>query len=214
MADLFRPASRRRLAALLAGCIALFAVLAVLVSTGRAAWLDAQAHAALYDVLGAQRLDVVWGITWLGNSDTITVAVVVVSLVLLGARRPWLVARLVAASGGGGIVSLGLKQGFQRARPVEQVVAAMGFSFPSGHATASSVFYGMMIFLAWQLSRRASVRRGAAVVFVLVVAAVGLSRVYLNVHFLSDVMAGWAAGTAWLATVLLVADVMERRWPA
>ena len=155
-----------------------------------------------------------WGVTWFGNHDTITVAVVLVSLVLLALRAPWLVARVVAASLGGAFVSVGFKALVGRARPAEGVVAATGFSFPSGHATASAVFYGMTVYLAWRLVRRRVVRRTVAVLAAITVVAVGLSRVYLNVHYLSDVVAGWAAGTAWLATVLLVADAAERRWAA
>ena len=116
------------------------------------------------------------------------------------------------ASGLGGLVVLGLKTLFHRARPTDQVIHATGYSLPSGHAFASTVFYGMMVYLVWRLARPAWVRWLATVLGVGLIGAVGLSRVYLNVHFLTDVVAGWAAGTAWLVAVLIVVYVVETRW--
>lgn len=175
---------------------------------------DAGAHAALYRLVGPGREALVWGVTWFGNHDTITVLVVLVSLALLATRRWMLAFRVAFASGVGGLVVYGLKALFHRARPVEQIVHATGFSFPSGHAFASTVFYGMMAYLVWRLVAAAWVRWTAVVVAVALVGAVGLSRVYLNVHFLTDVIAGWASGTAWLVAVLTVVHVVEHGWTA
>ena len=149
--------------------------------------------------------------TWFGNHDTLVVGVVGVAGVLAGRRQYWAAFRVVFASGVGGLVVLGLKLLFSRERPMEQVIEATGYSFPSGHAFGSTVFYGMMLYLTWRLTTDRRMRAAAAVVFPLVFLAVGLSRVYLNVHYLTDVVAGWLAGGAWLVASLLLVDVVETR---
>lgn len=173
--------------------------------------LDATAHATLYHALGASR-ELGRAVTWFGNNATVTTAVVVVALALVVGRRVGLAARVVFASGAGGLVIRGLKEVFERARPLEQVAPAEGYSFPSGHAFAATVFYGMMIYLAFRLTDRPWARALAAVAGAALIAAVGLSRVYLNVHYLSDVVGGWLAGSVWLVTSLLLADAVETWW--
>ena len=112
----------------------------------------------------------------------------------------------------GGLVVLGLKALFARDRPADQIIQATGFSFPSGHAFASTVFYGMMVYLVFRLTERTWARAMAVVIGPLMILSVGLSRVYLNVHYLSDVLGGWLAGATWLGACLLVIDVVETRY--
>lgn len=171
--------------------------------------LDAGAHAAVYGFVGPQHEAFARGVTWFGNNTTLIAFVVVASALLLYARQWTLALRVLLASGLGGLVVLGLKALFHRARPLDQVIPATGYSLPSGHAFASTVFYGMLIFIAWRLVRPAWARGLATVVGVCGIAMIGLSRVYLNVHFFTDVVGGWASGTAWLLSVLIVVHVME-----
>lgn len=101
---------------------------------------------------------------------------------------------LLAAPGGQGIV-YGLKALFHRARP-EAAFASLGYSFPSGHSFAAVTLYGM---LAYWLARavpghRAWIWTGGALLILLI----GFSRIYLGVHYASDVAAGFAAGLPWL----------------
>ncbi|HEX8299453.1 MAG TPA: phosphatase PAP2 family protein [Rubricoccaceae bacterium] len=205
--------------ALAAGAAALALVLFVLVvasvTTERGLFLlDAHAHDALYGAVGAGNRSLALGVTWFGNNATVTAFVVIVAGALVATRRRMLALRIVLASGVGGLVVLGLKLLFHRARPVDQIITATGYSLPSGHAWASTVFYGMMIYLVWRLVPNRTVRVLATVVLVALILAVGLSRVYLNVHFLTDVVAGWAAGTAWLVGVLVAVHAAEVRWAA
>ncbi|MEM0962388.1 MAG: phosphatase PAP2 family protein, partial [Bacteroidota bacterium] len=67
-------------------------------------------------------------------------------------------------------------------------------------------------YLSWRLATRVSVRLAVAAVSLALIIAVGLSRVYLNVHYLTDVIGGWLAGSAWLLTALLIVDAVESRW--
>ena len=172
--------------------------------------LDARAHDVLFNTLGASR-PLGLAVTWFGNNATLTAAVVLVALALVLGRRYWAAFRVVFASALGGLVVRGLKALFARDRPLDQVIPAAGYSFPSGHAFASTVFYGMVVYLVFRLTDRLWARVLAATLGPVVIVAVGLSRVYLNVHYLTDVVGGWLAGSAWLVASLLLIDVVESR---
>jgi len=172
---------------------------------------DDMAHGLLFDLLGGSAA-LGTAVTWFGNNATLIGFVVTVTVALAAFKKYWAAFRVAFASATGGLVILGLKSLFARDRPLEQVIPATGYSFPSGHAFASTVFYGMMVYLTFRLSKKVWVRAIAVVVFPLVFLAVGLSRVYLNVHFLTDVVGGWLAGGAWLVATLLLVDVVETRY--
>lgn len=187
-----------------------FAVVDAVTEQDDIARFDAVAHAALYDMFGASpRLGL--AVTWFGNNATVIAFVVLVALALVLTKRYWSAFRVVFASGVGGLVITGLKLLFSRDRPTAQVIEATGYSFPSGHAFAATVFYGMMVYLVWRLTEKRWARALAVAAGLGVIAAVGLSRVYLNVHFLTDIVGGWLAGGAWLVASLLLVDIVEMR---
>lgn len=118
---------------------------------------------------------------------------------------------LLVAIGGGLLVSLALKAGFHRPRPDLISHGSMVYtsSFPSGHAMLSAIVYltgGAMLAL---LHRRRAVRVYILACAVLATVLVGISRVYLGVHWPSDVLAGWSAGAAWAALCWLVGRHMQ-----
>ena len=114
----------------------------------------------------------------------------------LGLKR-WLREGLFAgvAVVGSALLNLGAKQLFARERPSlwESIAPETTYSFPSGHAMGSMTIGWVVVLLAWHTRWRLPVLAGAAGFTVLV----GLSRVYLGVHYPSDILAGWAAGFAW-----------------
>ena len=124
-------------------------------------------------------------------------------LVLLAVRR-WREGLFAAvALGGSGLLNVAAKQLFARERPSlwESIAPEDNFSFPSGHAMGSMTLACVLVLLAWPTRWRWSVV-GAMAVFV---PMVGLSRVYLGVHYPSDILAGWAAAATWaFGTYLLV----------
>ncbi|WP_354004380.1 phosphatase PAP2 family protein [Ramlibacter pallidus] len=105
--------------------------------------------------------------------------------------------RLLAVVPAGMLVNLALKHAFQRDRPVleDPLVHLTTYSFPSGHAVASTVFYGALCLLAWHHARAPGLRAAAAAGAAAMVLLVCASRVYLGAHYLSDVIAGVAVGT-------------------
>lgn len=118
----------------------------------------------------------------------------------------------VAAAAGGGTLNKILKAMFERVRPehAHGFLQAEGFSFPSGHATGAVAVYGMLAFV---LARTVTAHRHPILFSAAcgLIAAVGLSRVLLHVHFISDVLAGWAVTSAWIAACILIFDAFTRR---
>ena len=138
-------------------------------------------------------------ITDLGFGSTYFLLITAV-LFLLVYRRRWLALRtLIICLAGGVVLNYVLKNLFERVRPdFLRVVDAAGYSFPSGHAMVSLCFYGMVGFLAARSLKRGSQRLAVLITVSLLVAAIGISRIYLGVHYASDVVAGYAAGFMWL----------------
>ena len=114
----------------------------------------------------------------------------------------------LASAGGGMLMSRSLKALFTRARPedVYHATVASGYSFPSGHAMMSAVVFLTLAALAARLTPHTLLRVYAILVAGLMTGLVGLSRIYLGVHWASDVAAGWAAGAAWALMCWLLAD--------
>ena len=109
---------------------------------------------------------------------------------------PWL---LLTVQGGQALNVL-MKDTFQRPRPHfdHPLVSLATYSFPSGHAAGSTVFWGFACVLAWSWPARPSIRTLVAVAAVLMVVLTCLSRVYLGAHYPSDVLAGVCEGVAWV----------------
>jgi membrane protein DedA with SNARE-associated domain len=153
--------------------------------------------------------DVSKAITFLG-SGLCTWSLTVLAAAFLGWRRRWTeVAVLLAAMALSSIAFHEIKLAVDRPRPGGGLVDASGSSFPSGHATHSVLYLWAAVTIVLRL--RPGMARGAAVVSAGLVLAilVGLSRVYLNVHYLSDVSAGWALGAACFSLCTLVGLVVS-----
>jgi membrane-associated phospholipid phosphatase len=142
-------------------------------------------------------------ITTLGNGLVLTVLVGTVSLFLWLTGHHWSVYILVVGVVGGMILNNVLKGLFARPRPdmIEPVSEVLTLSFPSGHAMSAVIAYGAVALLVARLEPTAALRRATWITAAVVVLAIGVSRIYLGVHYPSDVLAGFVAGIAWLAFV-------------
>lgn len=152
-------------------------------------------------------------VTALGGSMVLIVLVLLILgyLCLCGSYRVALLLAIATAGGQG--LNLVLKQSFARERPdaTLHLVEVRSPSFPSGHSMAASIFY---LTSGALLARTAPRRREKAYLFgcaLLLTAGVGFSRVYLGVHYPTDVLAGWCAGAAWAILCLAGADALARR---
>lgn len=114
---------------------------------------------------------------------------------------------------GGLVLNSLLKQVYQRARPSfdDPLVTLTTFSFPSGHTAGAVLFYGMSAAVVISRLKSRGARAACILVAVLLVALVGFSRMYLGVHYLSDVVAAVCASLAWLAFCLIAVHALSRR---
>ena len=139
-------------------------------------------------------------VTTVGNTAAMGLLATLVGLWLLRCRRGADALFVVGTMAGAATLFTGVKRLLDRPRPpiVDQLVAASNESLPSGHATMSVAVLGSLVVLAWP--GRSVLARVAMVALVAGWAgAVGLTRIYLGVHWFSDVLAGWLVGAAWLA---------------
>ena len=199
---------------LITGAAALFAELAENLGNGRKlGQLDLLFSDTLRTTLSGSAVRVFALLTHLGDPVTLAGLGIAGVLVLLWQRRYWLCAGWVLAIGGNAVLNPVLKNIFERARPLHDNGQAFadGWSFPSGHASSSVVVYGMLAYVLVRLlpARYAAVRLPAALLAAALAFTVGCSRVFIRVHFASDVLAGFASGMAWL-TVCIVAIELAR----
>jgi len=120
---------------------------------------------------------------------------------------------LVLGVPGGMLMNVLLKYTFQRSRPVfeEPLVTLATYSFPSGHASAATLFYGLLASYVMIACKGWSVRLGTAAFCALMILLVSFSRVYLGAHYLSDVLAGMAGSAAWLTICITAISTLRRR---
>lgn len=173
----------------------------------RAILLEFRDPANTNNLLGPDWLtQVMKDITTLG-SPTVLVLAVVASAGFMAARRSYRMAAIVlGASLSGSMLVVLFKDLFSRARPdvVARLVEETSMSFPSGHASNSAIIYLTITVLFIRVEKSLRTRVFAAVLGVLTVISIGISRLALGVHWPTDVLAGWLFGTVWAATWALV----------
>jgi membrane-associated phospholipid phosphatase len=150
-------------------------------------------------------------ITHLGDRDVLAVLVVLVTITLSLQKRWILAGAWLASTAGGGLLNTILKHTFERPRPQFQHTLAdpTSWSFPSGHASGSLLVYSLLGYLIVRQTPR-KWHIPIAVVTVALIVFVGSSRVLLQVHYLSDVLAGYASAAAWSA--LCIAGLETAKW--
>lgn len=136
---------------------------------------------------------------------------VLVVVWLLYRHRPRTAVFAAVTVTGSAVLNAFVKAIVQRARPTvaDPVATATGLSFPSGHAQAAVVTYTTLLLLFWS-AMRAGWRRVAVTVAALVVLGIGLSRVALSVHYVSDVLAGYVLGAAWVVAATALFDAWRQ----
>lgn len=143
-------------------------------------------------------------VTALGNTATLVVLVLAVSVFLWLTRHRLSVYLLMVAVAGGAVLNWVLKDFFDRPRPsiVEWGTEVLSQSFPSGHSMSAVIAYGSVAYLGGRLEPSPRLRWTTWTLAGLLILAIGLSRIYLGVHYPSDVLAGYVAGLAWTAMVV------------
>jgi undecaprenyl-diphosphatase len=146
-------------------------------------------------------------LTFIGSPAAAFAIVALVSIALYRRRKLVEAALLLVVTGGGELLNLVLKVMFHRARPEVAFVHLDTYSFPSGHAMLSTAAYGALAYLAWGHLRTPRRRIALIVGTTVLVALICFSRLYLGVHYLSDVLGGAAGGTFWLAVAIAISTI-------
>ncbi len=150
------------------------------------------------------------GLSFIGSRDPVillTIIVIVLSYRLLKHRME--IVLLIGVVLGSSILNLLLKLGFQRARPdLHRLVEITGYSFPSGHSMAAFSFYGVLAYLLWRHIPSNTGRWMLVIIATVMILSIGISRIYLGVHYPSDILGGYLAACTWLA---LLVGSYERR---
>lgn len=189
--------SHRRLVVALAA-LSVFLVLLGRVLAGDIMALDRAAYALIVENLRADWLTpIMEGFSALATPVALVALLLVIAAFAPGARPGWCCALNLALST---VANLVLKALVARPRPEGfRLAAASGFSFPSGHSMAAMAFFGLIIWFVWRYERNPRMRAGLTAAFALIILMIGVSRVYLGVHYASDVVGGFCAALIWLA---------------
>jgi undecaprenyl-diphosphatase len=217
---LARRCPPRQLAAIGAGCALgaalLFAAIACAISGDTPlARFDHALAAAMQAHQPDRTLRLFAHLTHFGDTAVLTLLCIVGAGLLLARRQRALAAMWVAAIGGNSLLNRALKSVFERTRPPHEHGHAFetSWSFPSGHSSGTLVAYGMAAYVLMRLLP-ARWHRPLLLAFVAITLSTAISRVILQVHFASDVLAGLASGTVWLMTCIAMAAWLRRRPPS
>ncbi len=182
---------------------ALFCGLAVAVGTNRVARFDSAVRMDLHSVASPPLTLLVEKATYLGALGVLALLGAVAVAVLIRARRRDAALFLIVTMSGALALENGLKFAFQRARPPPFFgTEPMTYSFPSGHALFSVCFYGALAITASRSTPSIAIKTGIWIATIFLVLAIGATRIYLGVHYPSDVLGGYLVAMAWIATVL------------
>jgi undecaprenyl-diphosphatase len=154
-------------------------------------------------------------ITFLGKHNLLIPLNFVLILFFIYRKERWFATRVAALSLSSLLLMFILKFFFQRNRPQQQLIDEVsGYSFPSGHALISVVFYGLFIHMIWHEVKTKWLRTLLIVVLSILILLIAFSRIYLHVHYASDVIAGIAVGFIWLVLSLRIIHRIEKRFIA
>jgi len=162
---------------------------------------DAHAQSFVQQIKSPQLTSIERSITFFGSPGFLWTASIIIAAILsfVGSRRR--LYTFASIMGGGGLLMSILKDIFKRTRPTEFIplITEHGYSFPSGHSMGSMLFFGGLAYVLFFTVPRRWLWRTLAILFCLtLVLLIGSSRIYLGVHYFSDVIAGFVAGLGWI----------------
>ncbi len=159
----------------------------------------------------ADLTDIFSWITLLCKSQVILAFIVIsVALLWIWRKNCYILPLFIAVTGSGIFTCLG-KLAFHRPRPLQAVYVEHSFSFPSGHATIAVAFYGFAGYLLMRFVKNRNIKVNIFFTTLIIIIAIGFSRLYLGVHYLSDVWSGYLVGTMWLIIAVSFSEWLSRR---
>ena len=152
------------------------------------------------------------GVTYFASATFLQIAYGALVLLYLLLKK-WKRALEIAVIGiGGFVVNYFMKLSFHRLRPPNPLIDKLeNFSFPSGHATSAFIFYGLLTYLVWKTEILKLYKYIIGTILILFSLLIGFSRVYLRVHYPSDVLAGICIGFAWLILTVWLFEKLKKK---
>lgn len=152
------------------------------------------------------------GVTYFASARFLQIAYALLVITYLF-KKNWKRALEIAAIGiGGFLINYFMKLSFQRTRPPHPLIERLeNFSFPSGHATSAFIFYGLLAYLVWKTDLPKVYKYSIGSTLILFSLLIGFSRIYLRVHYPSDVLAGFCIGFAWLLLTVWLFEQLKKK---
>ncbi len=158
--------------------------------------------------------NIMFYITESGSIQAVTLVSLITIFVLYRHKKGKIdILFFILAIGGGGLLNYILKISFRRSRPlINDFIDAVGFSFPSGHAMGSMILYGMVSYFIIRSQRGLWLKVLITIISLVFILMIGISRIYLNAHYPSDVLAGYLAGSTWIIFCILAKNEYKKRF--
>ncbi|OAB28323.1 phosphoesterase PA-phosphatase [Paenibacillus macquariensis subsp. defensor] len=187
-------------------CATGFALIAILVGEQNIAGFDNRLISLIQGQENVSLTLIMKFFTFIGSGLPITIITIIIMVVLYAVLKfRWELLFFVGVITGSALLNVVLKLIFHRARPtLHRIVEANGYSFPSGHSMAAFTLYGVLCFLLWKHARVAFTRFLLIIIGSIMIVAIGVSRIYLGVHYPSDVVGGYLASGTWLAVSIWI----------
>lgn len=174
--------------------------------------LDQAAFAFAGELTTPETTQAMHVVTFFGSKDFLVYGSLALALIfLLLEKWRFYSVKIIAISATTALINQTMKLLFDRPRPETAFLEQSGNSFPSGHAMIGGAFWGLIMYLLWTNVRQGWLRWILSLLLAFWIILIGFSRVYLNVHYASDVLAGWGAGLFWLIAAIFLLNRLQRR---
>ena len=167
----------------------------------------------VYYFRNATMVKVMLFITMFGSKLTVTILTIAITSIFILYRKKRYILPLLVSIIGSTATTWSIKFIMHRPRPLQAYYHAIGFSFPSGHATIAVAFYGFLSFIAVMELKSLKSRFNAILTGLALIILIGASRLYLDVHYFSDVWAGYLIGTIWLVVAIGIYEYLKYQKP-
>lgn len=150
------------------------------------------------------------GVTQLGNTEPLLLSFMLVCILFLLFKKYTQLVAIFLTFGGSAVITFVIKNIVQRARPIDGLIVEHGFSFPSGHAFAAVCFWGVLFYLLSTLTKNKPLKLLLLAIALLLAFLIGFSRVYIGVHWPSDVIASYLLSGVYVIAILILVENRER----
>jgi undecaprenyl-diphosphatase len=174
--------------------------------------LDNKVFAYIHQHVSARNNDIMLFFTFLGTHEFLIPAnLLLIAYFAFIKKNKWLSIKIPAIALSSLILMFALKHLFNRHRPETPLLeAAKGLSFPSGHALFSVTFYGLLVYIVFKTIKNKELKWTLITMLLLLILIIGFSRIYLRVHYPSDVAAGYCIGFMWLVFTIWLLNRIEQ----